>query len=189
MQYTVSKAAVKKAMARLGLSKTQAQNVLPKYAQGASFVWSLESTSGSQSVYDNPREQVRLVIAENGTILDVFPADYALQSPHALSDDALHSLKEATRNALLSKRDEVHRKWCEVEVEFHSNSYEIARRRLALIEATGDDEPANKKAAGPALRRKQTAAQRKVCVEEGKDRVGTRTCAVYLKRANPEVYS
>ncbi|AMR09489.1 hypothetical protein NSQ93_22990 [Bacillus sp. FSL W8-0445] len=142
MQYTVSKAAVKKAMARLGLSKTQAQNVLPKYAQGASFVWSLESTSGSQSVYDNPREQVRLVIAENGTILDVFPADYALQSPHALSDDALHSLKEATRNALLSKRDEVHRKWCEVEVEvdFHSNSYEIARRRLALIGATSDDE-------------------------------------------------
>nr|MDH3161763.1 hypothetical protein [Bacillus licheniformis] len=45
IQYTVSKAAVKKATARLGLSKTQAQNVLPKYAQGASFVWSLDSTS------------------------------------------------------------------------------------------------------------------------------------------------
>ncbi|MED1127399.1 hypothetical protein [Bacillus paralicheniformis] len=140
MQNTVSKVAVKKAMARLGLSKTQAQNVLPKYAQGASFVWSLESTSGSQSVYDNPREQVRLVIAENNTILDVYPADYALQSPNALSEDVLQTLKEATRNALIAKRDEVHRKWCEVEVEFHSNSYEIARRRLALIEATGDEE-------------------------------------------------
>ncbi|EME72101.1 hypothetical protein OZL92_23975 [Bacillus sonorensis] len=139
-KFNVSKAAVKKATARLGLSKAQAQNVLPKYAQGASFVWSLESTNGSQSVYDNPREQVRLVIAENGTILDVFPADYALQSPHALSDDVLQSLKEATRNALIAKRDEVHRKWCEVEVEFHANSYEIARRRLALIEATGDEE-------------------------------------------------
>nr|MDH3161762.1 hypothetical protein [Bacillus licheniformis] len=81
---------------------------------------------------------MRLVIAENGTILDVFPADYALQSPHALSDDALQSLKEATRNALIAKRDAVHRKWCEVEVDFHSNSYEIARR-LALIGATGDE--------------------------------------------------
>ncbi|MEC1238115.1 hypothetical protein P9B40_01560, partial [Bacillus paralicheniformis] len=66
-KFNVSKAAVKKATARLGLSRTQAENILPKYAQGASFVWSLESTSGSQSVYDNPREQVRLVIAENGT--------------------------------------------------------------------------------------------------------------------------
>ncbi|MBZ5213385.1 hypothetical protein HU186_03305 [Bacillus paralicheniformis] len=140
MQYIVSKAAAKKAAARLGLSKAQAQNVLPKYAQDASFVWSLESTSGSQSVYDNPREQVRLVIAENGTILDVYPADYALQSLNALSEDVLQTLKEATRNALIAKRDEVRRKWCEVEVEFHSNSYEIARQRLALIEATGDDE-------------------------------------------------
>ncbi|MGN9864339.1 hypothetical protein [Bacillus swezeyi] len=139
-KFNVSKAAVKKATVRLGLSKTQAQNVLPKYAQGASFVWALDSTSCSQSVYDNPREQVRLVIAENGTILDVYPSDYALRSPHALSDDVLQSLKEATRNALIAKRDEVHRKWCEVEVDFHSNSYEIARRRLALIEATGDDE-------------------------------------------------
>ncbi|MEH6972406.1 MULTISPECIES: hypothetical protein [unclassified Bacillus (in: firmicutes)] len=140
MQYTVSKAAVKKATARLGLSKAQAQNVLPKYAQGASFVWSLESTNGSQSVYDNPREQVRLVIAENGTILDVFPADYALQSPQALSDDVLQTLKEATRNALIAERDAVHRKWCEIEVDFHANSYEIAKVRLALTDAADDEQ-------------------------------------------------
>lgn len=37
-KYSVSKSAVKTAIARLGLTKTQAQNVLPKYAQGAAFV-------------------------------------------------------------------------------------------------------------------------------------------------------
>ncbi|KRT94242.1 hypothetical protein ABE068_11395 [Bacillus glycinifermentans] len=139
-QFQVSKAAVKKATVRLGLSKAQAQNVLPKYAQGASFVWTLDSTSGSQSVYDNPREHVRLVIAENGTILDVFPADYALRWPHALSDDVLQSLKETTRNALIAERDAVHRKWCEVEVDFHANSYEIAKVRLALIDAADHEQ-------------------------------------------------
>ncbi len=71
-KYNVSRSAVKNAVARLGLTKTQAQNVLPKYAQGSSFVWSLESTSGSQAVYDNYNERVRLVIAENGIVLDVF---------------------------------------------------------------------------------------------------------------------
>lgn len=71
-KYSVSKSAVKTAIARLGLTNTQAPNALIKYAQRASFVWSLGSTSGSQAVYDNYNERVRLVIAENGTVLDVF---------------------------------------------------------------------------------------------------------------------
>ena len=61
------------AVARLGLTNALAPSALIKYAQGAAFVWSLESTSGSQAVYDNYKEKVRLVIAENGTVLDVFP--------------------------------------------------------------------------------------------------------------------
>ncbi|UTL73887.1 hypothetical protein [Bacillus halotolerans] len=134
-KYSVSKSAVKTAMARLGLTKTQAQNVLPKYAQGAAFVWPLDSTSGSQAVYDNYKEKVRLVIAENGTILDVFPADYVLQSARNLSEEIRQSLKETTRKTLITKRDEIHRKWCEVEIDFHANSHEIAKVRLAMIEA------------------------------------------------------
>ncbi|MDO3662045.1 hypothetical protein [Bacillus sp. C28GYM-DRY-1] len=134
-KYNVSRTAVKNATARLGLTKTQAQNVLPKYAQGAAFVWSLESTSGSQAVYDNYNERVRLVIAENGTVLDVFPIDYAIQSPHNLSEEVCQSLKESTKKTLIAKRDETHRKWCEAELAFHENSYEIAKVRLAMIEA------------------------------------------------------
>ncbi|MCY8978114.1 hypothetical protein [Bacillus halotolerans] len=134
-KYSVSKSAVKTATARLGLTKTQAQNILPKYAQGAVFVWSLDSTSGSQAVYDNYKEKVRLVIAENGTVLDVFPADYTLQSARNLSEEVRQSLRETTRKTLITKRDETHRKWCEVEVDFHANSHEIAKVRLALIEA------------------------------------------------------
>ncbi|WEY95749.2 hypothetical protein P5641_19235 [Bacillus subtilis] len=135
-KYNVSRVAVKNATARLGLTKTQAQNVLPKYAQGAAFVWSLESTSGSQAVYDNYNERVRLVIAENGTVLDVFPIDYALQSPHNLSEEVCQSLKESTKKTLIAKRDEIHRKWCEAELAFHENSYEIAKVRLELIDAS-----------------------------------------------------
>ncbi|XYY59579.1 hypothetical protein ACNSPU_17000 [Bacillus velezensis] len=96
-KYNVSRSAVKNAVARLGLTNAQAQNVLPKCAQGSSFVWSLDSTSGDQAVYDNYNERVRLVIAENGTVLDVFPIDYALQSPHNLSDEVRQSLKESTK--------------------------------------------------------------------------------------------
>ncbi|WP_024120970.1 hypothetical protein [Bacillus halotolerans] len=134
-KYSVSKSAVKTAIARLGLTKTQAQNVLPKYAQGAAFVWSLDSTSGSQAVYDNYNERVRLVIAENSTVLDVFPIDYALQSPHNLSEKVRQSLKESTKETLIARRDETHRKWCVVEVDFHANSHEIAKVRLAVIDA------------------------------------------------------
>ncbi|TWK56454.1 hypothetical protein CHCC20345_0011 [Bacillus licheniformis] len=36
------------------------------------------------------------------------------------------------------------------------------------------------------MRRKQTAAQRKVCVEEGKNRVGARACAVYITEVRIE---
>ncbi|AYV18765.1 hypothetical protein [Bacillus velezensis] len=140
-KYSVSKSAVKTATARLGLAKTQAQNVLPKYAQGAAFVWSLESTSGSQAVYDNYKEKVRLVIAENGTVLDVFPIDYALQSPHILSEEVRQSLKESTKKTLIARRDEIHRKWCEAELAFHENSYEIAKVRFELIDA-GTEETA-----------------------------------------------
>ncbi|MED4830384.1 hypothetical protein [Bacillus atrophaeus] len=134
-KYSVSKVAVKKAASRLGLTKTQAQNVLPKYAQGATFVWSLDSTSGSQAVYDNYKEKVRLVIAENDTVLDVFPVDYTLQSAQNLSEEVRQSLKKSTRKTLIAKSDEVHRKWCEVEVDFHANSHEIAKVRLAMIDA------------------------------------------------------
>lgn len=134
-KYSVSKSAVKNAAVRLGLTKTQAQNVLPKYAQGAAFIWPLDSTSGSQSVYDNYKEKVRLVIAENGAVLDVFPADYALQSARNLSEEVRQSLKKSTRKTLIAKRDETHRKWCEVEVDFHANSHEIAKVRLAMIDA------------------------------------------------------
>ncbi|MGF7533443.1 hypothetical protein AAGG74_06830 [Bacillus mexicanus] len=134
-KFNVSKAAVKKATVRLGLSKVQAQNVLPKYAQGAAFVWSLDTTSGSQAVYDNYSERVRLVIAENGTVLDVFPIDYALQSLHNLSDEVRQSLKESTKETLIAKKDETHRKWCEAELAFHENSYEIAKVRFGLIDA------------------------------------------------------
>lgn len=134
-KYSVSKSAVKNATARLGLTRTQAQNALPKYAQGAVFVWSLDSTSGSQAVYDNYKEKVRLVIAENDAVLDVFPADYALQSARNLSEEIRQSLKETTRKTLITKRDETHRKWCEVEIDFHANSHEIAKVRLAMIDA------------------------------------------------------
>ncbi|MEC5259894.1 hypothetical protein [Bacillus amyloliquefaciens] len=139
-KYSVSKPAVKNAADRLGLTKTQAQNILPKYAQGAAFVWSLESTS-SQAVYDNYKEKVRLVIAENGTVLDVFPIDYALQSPHILSEEVRQSLKESTKKTLIARRDETHRKWCEAELAFHENSYEIAKVRFKLIDA-GTEEAA-----------------------------------------------
>ena len=122
-KYSVSKPAVKNAAARLGFTKTQAQNILPKYVQGAAFVWSLESTSGSQAVYDNYKEKVRLVIAENGTVLDVFPIDYALQSPHNLSEEVRQSLKDSTKKTLFARRDEIHRKWCEAELAFHKNIY------------------------------------------------------------------
>ncbi|MGQ8920973.1 hypothetical protein ACUUYQ_03715 [Bacillus halotolerans] len=134
-KYSVSKSAVKNAAARLGLTNAQAPNALIKYAQGAAFVWSLDSTSGSQAVYDNYNERVRLVIAENGTVLDVFPTDYTLQSARKLSEEVRQSLKESTRKTLIAKRDETHRKWCEVEVDFHANSHEIAKVRLAMIDA------------------------------------------------------
>ncbi|AUJ76159.1 hypothetical protein CWD84_04650 [Bacillus siamensis] len=134
-KYNVSRSAVKNAVVRLGLTNAQAPNALIKYAQGSSFVWLLESTSGSQAVYDNYNERVRLVIAENGSVLDVFPIDYALQSPHNLSEEVCQSLKESTKKTLIARRDEIHRKWCEVEVDFHANSHEIAKVRLAMIEA------------------------------------------------------
>lgn len=139
-KYSVSKSAVKTATARLGLTKMQAQNILPKYAQGAVFVWSLDSTSGSQAVYDNYKEKVRLVIAENDTVLDVFPADYSLQSARNLSEEVRQSLKETTRKTLITKRDETHRKWCEVEINFHANSHEIAKVRLAMIDANLEEQ-------------------------------------------------
>ncbi|WP_042974629.1 hypothetical protein [Bacillus subtilis] len=135
-KYSVSRLAVKNAVARLGLTNAQAQNALIKYAQGSSFVWSLGSTSGSQSVYDNYNERVRLVIAENGTVLDVFPIDYALQSPHNLSEEVRQSLKESTKETLIARRDETHRKWCEAELAFHENSYEIAKVRFELLDAS-----------------------------------------------------
>lgn len=138
-KYSVSKPAVKNAADRLGLTKTQAQNILPKYAQGAAFVWSLESTSGSQAVYDNYKEKVRLVIAENGTVLDVFPVDYALQSLHNLSEEVRQSLKDSTKKTLFARRDEIHRKWCEAELAFHKNSYEIAKVRFELIDASVEE--------------------------------------------------
>ncbi|MGX9948991.1 hypothetical protein ACS9SB_0002240 [Bacillus subtilis] len=138
-KYNVSRSAVKNAVARLGLTNAQAPNALIKYAQGSSFVWLLESTSGSQAVYDNYNERVRLVIAENGTVLDVFPIDYALQSPHNLSEKVRQSLKESTKETLIAKRDEIHRKWCEAELAFHENSYEIAKVRFGLIDASTED--------------------------------------------------
>lgn len=138
-KYSVSKSAVKTATARLGLTNAQAPNELIKYAQGSSFVWSLGSTSGSQAVYDNYNERVRLVIAENGTVLDVFPIDYALQSPYNLSEEVRQSLKESTKETLIAKRDEIHRKWCEAELAFHENSYEIAKVRFGLIDASTED--------------------------------------------------
>lgn len=140
-KYNVSRSAVKNAVVRLGLTNAQAPNALIKYAQGSSFVWLLESTSGSQAVYDNYNERVRLVIAENGTVLDVFPIDYALQSPHNLSEEVCQSLKESTKKTLIAKRDEIHRKWCEAELAFHENSYEIAKVRFELIDA-GTEEAA-----------------------------------------------
>ncbi len=57
IKYNVSRSAVKNAVARLGLTNALAPNALIKYAQGAAFVWSLESTSGSQAVYDNYKEK------------------------------------------------------------------------------------------------------------------------------------
>ncbi|WP_430489897.1 hypothetical protein H5J28_10920 [Bacillus amyloliquefaciens] len=139
IKYNVSRSAVKNAVARLGLTNTLAPNALIKYAQGAAFVWSLESTSGSQAVYDNYKEKVRLVIAENGTVLDVFPIDYALQSPHNLSEEVRQSLKESTKKTLIARRDEVHCKWCEAELAFHENSYEIAKVRFELIGANTEE--------------------------------------------------
>ncbi|MCY9057138.1 hypothetical protein MOE81_04210 [Bacillus inaquosorum] len=135
-KYSVSRLAVKNAVARLGLTNAQASNVLIKYAQGSSFIWSLGSTSGNQAVYDNYNERVRLVIAENGTVLDVFPIDFALQTPSNLSEDVRQSLKESTKETLIAKRDETHRKWCEAELAFHETSYEIAKLRLELIDAS-----------------------------------------------------
>lgn len=37
---------------------------------------------------------------------------------------------------MIARRDETHRKWCETELAFHENSYEIAKVRLQLIDAS-----------------------------------------------------
>ncbi|MED4772865.1 hypothetical protein P9388_10630, partial [Bacillus subtilis] len=59
--------------------------------------------------------------------------------PHNLSEEFCQSLKESTKKTLIAKRDEIHRKWCEAELAFHENSYEIAKVRFGLIDASTDE--------------------------------------------------